>query len=299
VNITSPDVYTFNGTLTLAGVTVVSIVNVSLARIDFDAGSQEPFLEIYGNGLSILGPDETSILGNLVAIGAGIILAGPVTSRGAVIVSNSTLSVFDSLTLEQSSALQLTYAQLVVYGFIRTEELIIPLNSTLTSQSTVAAVYGNLVNGGVLSVPTTNSNLFIEGNLTLQHSGLLSVGIATGSYSPLGVNGSVELAGNIQYTLAKKPVLSSSEKYLVLTATGYVNGTFAASASPTTDSSISRNLGLQYNDKTVYIIYNFHPADVDVWMWAVLGVVVALVIIIVVGIIVKCRRNRAQYQRVY
>jgi len=287
----------FNGTVAFADVSEVYISNLTLYSVNFEATSQELIPNITGDGLIFM--SDVSSFGNILAQGQGITTYGILDSIGNVNVSYSTLKIGypGALIVSQAYDIIVNHSTIFLESWIQVTDLKIHENSTLSVTSSRGIIYGDLSNHGIL-IATTGQILDVQGNFTQHHFGKLSISIATGTSAPIVVNGTVQLSGNVEYTLSKKPVLKSTEKYLVLTAASNVNGTFESSASPTTDSSIQRNLKLQYNEKDVYIIYDFHPDDVDIWMWAVLGVGIAVIIVVIVVVVIKCRRRRAQYERV-
>jgi len=284
--ILSPDMYTFNGTLSLGGTSVVDIHNLTISLLNFVNGTNgAPSVTISGNGLTLA--MDTEVQGNLIAIGSGIVLTEPVRVTGSITVTQSTLAIGKYLQLSPSSVLSLTLSQLILGGFLQTPVVIIPQLSTLLVSSSAGGVIGSLQNSGSVNVSAEHV-LQISGSYTQLQSGVLSVGISESSnVAPLVVNGSISLAGTINYAIATVP--TQSGKYLV--ATGQtISGSFGTTATPLDTSAVQRSLTLSYGKNSVYLAYDpVGQSKFPAWVW---GIIVAVVLVVGIAVAVGVYRYR-------
>jgi len=299
----------FNGTLNLGGTTVAQLTNITLSNFGVEGGvNQEGTnLQVTGDGLGFA--NSVNFLGAIIAVGKGITLIGneQFILYGSVGVVNSSLTIGNNATLFLANYTSLTLSQSQIYlqGSIifdlaanSSAELALSNSSSLVVTGPIGTIEGNVVNGGVINVSTSNNLEIYVGNYIQLASGILSVSVAEGSIAPLSaVDGFIELNGSCEYTISKLPLLKSSISYLVAIAAS-INGTFVGSAKPLATSTVKRELELEYDFNAVHIEYNFHPDEVTWWLWLLFSIGVVLVISIIAFAAYKLYFKRRNYERV-
>jgi len=229
---------------------------------------------------------------------ASVTISGTVTVAGSVSLGEATLTVTGALVIP-SNNLQLTKLSLVFLSGLLHSSVNVVSGAELGTVGPDAMVVGTVNNYGLVNVSTSNTLTIYDGDYNQLNNASLQVSLGTQGHAALVVaNGTIVLANTttIQYSIKDKPFLKSAT-FLVASANVSVTGTFASDASPLPGSAISRPLTVQYSPKEIQIRYHFSAADVDPWMWVVLGVAVAVILIATITIIVKCRR-RSQYEMV-
>jgi len=227
----------------------------------------------------------------------GVTINGAVTAPVVNVDAGSVLTVNGALIVP-NYAINLNLGSWILLSGLLHTSLQIPEGADLGTIGPNAEIVGNVINFGLVNVSTSNSLTIYIGNYTQSHNASLQATLGDENHAALIVsNGSISLSNSsIRYSITNKPLLKSVN-FLVATANETIVGTFSADASPLPGSQISRNLGVKYTEKAIYVEYDFNVADVEIWMWVVLGVAITVIIIGTVALIVKCRK-RTQYERV-
>jgi len=277
----------FAGTVYVDDV-VVSLSNVTLNNLVFNSANTT----VYARGATL--PGSTTVKGHLGVINS-VLTVAEVFVLGTFSVENSTLTVSSHLQITNAWSFVLENSQLNLGGIV-TGNLTIPSTSTLSVSGTNATIFGQFENYGSLAL-SGKKPLSVFGDAVLHNISRVSAVLIGAKEAALIVyGGSLNVAGELVYNVEKKPVLKSVTYLVAESINGTLNGTFNhETAKAVSGSKITRDLPIQYGSTKITVHYKWAVGDTQWWAWLILGVGIAVVLGIVIGIVVRIRSRRANY----